>query len=205
MDRHATLLAAAGLYVWLIFLPTQRDIELLNDALAEQQRLVLDEELIHAQITSTSAELEQVRSLHRNWLAAAPPRGQLYSLFERINTPASQFGLTTLRFDPLEVVDHQALRQVPVSLSVSGTYFEIMWLMRAIELMPETIWLENIELKAANELGQDMRCDVQLVIFTTAEHVSRDGVGKFGETGQGGRWLPIFRRIMIRAILASSR
>ena len=55
--------------------------------------------------------------------------------------------------------------EYPISISAEGTFEGIFNFVHGVEELPQTIWLRDVKVRRAGDLGGSLRCDLTLTIF----------------------------------------
>jgi Tfp pilus assembly protein PilO len=161
-------LAAAGLalaFLFLVFLPRQKAIQALSDELCEKQEYAATAGSVAAAMEIARGELERSRAYNAAWKDSAPPEAELAGLFGKVNALASACGVTPLRFDPDSPVKMQRVCRVPVAVGCTGTFGQIASFLLELEDLPQTIWVDSLQLEAMWQSGDSVQCGLDLIIF----------------------------------------
>jgi len=159
------LAAGVGLYLWLFFLPGMRATAEIREELRNKQEEVLGQDELRKSEQDIQQELTATQAFNKAWDAHAPSDPEVAALFGKITEQANLAGVTTTRFEPQAGVDYELFRQVPLQMSVKGTYAEIYALLAGLEQLGQTIWIDNVALDATQTESTTLGCDLQLVVF----------------------------------------
>ncbi len=169
------ILPLAGLalvYLFVFFLPGQQRIRQLRETLTQGQDFLAETTYVLPALKATSGRLVELHRVCRAWEQCTPDDDQLASLFGRINLLARNARATTNRFDPQTATDFESVRQIPVEMQCTGTYAQLVALLRGLETMAEPVWVDSVDLQPASEDGQIIQCELNLVVFTDNSEIS---------------------------------
>lgn len=152
-------------YVFFAFLPSQKAMKSLRQQLVEQQQFILETDKLFTTVSASHREYEQSSTFNQQWQLAAPDAQQADRLPSRISELANQAGLRILRLEPQAAKPRGLVVEYPILASVEGDFEAIFRFLKAIEELPQTIWLQNVSLHKPGELKGDLRCDLTLTIL----------------------------------------
>jgi Tfp pilus assembly protein PilO len=166
------VLAAALGFLLLAFLPGMRSIARIRREIDEKQDFVAQTEKKRPWIAK---ELE-LRKTITDFTAVQRKRlvtsDAVSHLFSQISTLTKTAGTRTTRFQPHETVDYDTFHRVPVELGVTGKTEAVVELIRQIENLPHTIWINGLKLNTAGEAGELTRCDIEMEVFVDNREIS---------------------------------
>jgi Tfp pilus assembly protein PilO len=160
-----SLVAAAVAYMLLIFLPGRRAIGELREQLGRKQSFLAQNASLAQALTAARHELEKAETYCAAWKQRAPAEGELSALYGKINELTKAAGTITTRFDPKPVAVHERTREIPVTMGCTGTFAEVFALLRSLESLPPTIWLDTVQFKKNGETGASVAAEINLVVF----------------------------------------
>jgi len=159
------LAATAAAWVFLLFLPIQKVIGRLQDEIDEMQQYCNRSELLLPVLGRTGRDLAEVRKKVAYWDKTAPSPEDLTPLLGQITAAARAAGLRTTRFDPKPIVVYDRIAEMPVSMGVTGSFPLLFRFLAKIENMPQTVWIDRLEIEKAGQTGWSVSCDMDLAIF----------------------------------------
>jgi Tfp pilus assembly protein PilO len=162
-----TLPIAAGAvgYLWFVFLPTARTIRETRNEIRLKQDFISQAQSLHATLAQTQRDLKDVESYVADWDNRAPTVTHLPHLFGKIAHVAHEAGIAPAKFDPLKETTMETIRRAPVQMELLGGYEQIAALLAALERLPETIWIQQLNLEKQSETGGNVHCELKLEIF----------------------------------------
>ena len=159
------LLGVVVAYVLLIFLPNYREINKQEELIQLRQAFIEKTEALEGQISDLQAACDRTRKFCNDWKTHAPTPEQIPKIHQKINHQVSLAGATVTGFDPHEPIASQNLERIPLTIQAAGTFPEVLSMLAGLESMPETIWLEDMKLRASGEDEEEMTSQVTLVVF----------------------------------------
>ena len=152
-------------YVIVAYFPSQKAMKSMRQQLEEQQQYIMQTDQLFATQTAAGAQLEQTEAWVKQWQQDAPDPQQADRLPSQISQQANQAGVRILRLEPQPVKQHGLVAEYPVLVSVEGSFEGIFNFCKGVEDLPQTIWLQNVNLQRPGELGGSLRCDLTLTIL----------------------------------------
>ena len=192
--QKAVILAAASLIVWglgwvlLLGAPWERLTHLRTEAREDRDRLAK----LEAKAGDLESVRQKVRELDRDLgtvLARLPDRKEIPDLLNTVSELASQSGLRITKFRQLEerLQDHYA--EVPVELSMVGTYHEVAAFFDRIPRLNRLINVTGITMKRPVSSGDTIQIEVGCLAttFRFLDEKEREEAAKAREKKQGGK------------------
>jgi Tfp pilus assembly protein PilO len=152
-------------FLLLVFLPKFREMHRQRDLIKMQQDYIAQTASLEGEISVFEARVKQTEKYCQDWESKAPLDADIPQIHSQINQCVSQAGATVTGFDPQPPIPLNTLNRVPLIVRAAGTFTQMHGLLAKLEAMPETMWLENIRLKAAGKDTDRMDCEVTLVVF----------------------------------------
>lgn len=159
-------------YLVLVYPPGEKINAELERQLEQRQQYLAEAKAVTAALRAAQRELDQVEAYRADWVRYAPDRKNVASLYEKIQMLASGAGVTISRFDPLDPVEHAYLVELPLSVGCTGGFRATFEFLRRIELLPEEIWVRKVHFDKAQEQGENVPCQMDLVLFTGRAEIS---------------------------------
>jgi Tfp pilus assembly protein PilO len=166
------ILAVALGFLLVVFLPGMRTIARIRREIDEKQDFVAQTEKkrpLIAQQKELQATISEFTTAQRNRLVALDAVSHLFS---QISTLTRAAGTRTTRFQPHETVEYDTFHQIPVELGVAGKTEAVAELIRQIENLPYTVWINGLKLNTAGESGGLTRCDLEMEVFIDNREIS---------------------------------
>jgi Tfp pilus assembly protein PilO len=161
----ALLGGGAVAYVFLLFLPMQKQTVQLREDLRMQRQFVEQSITLAGTMASVEQDLQAARDFAGAWRESAPRASQLAPAFGAITRCATDAGVEVQQFDPQPVVAMETVSRAPLSLSCSGTFHQIYYFLELLESQPQTIWVSDLLLSGSDAGEGKMTCELTLVVF----------------------------------------
>lgn len=152
-------------YALFVFLPTQKSIASIRSELAEQRADVLELGTLENEIVGLERRIAATRETIDTWREHAPTEQETATFIGVVTQLAQQANARMDRITPRSAVKMAALQQHPADLTVEGGFVQIADFLRMLELRPETIWVNRLNLTASGEAGVNVRCEVNFTVF----------------------------------------
>lgn len=156
--------ASIGLFVWLVYIPKQEEIEVLTVEL-EQLKIELQKaEAYAARYDEFKEELRQVDLKLKEALKKLPERKEIPDMLDQINESVLKAGLVISSFVPGGESAREFYSEVPISIAVSGGYHNFAKFADIISKMERIVTLRNISLSPSGAEG-NLNISCQAVTF----------------------------------------
>ncbi|HLA84914.1 MAG TPA: type 4a pilus biogenesis protein PilO [Thermoguttaceae bacterium] len=159
------LAAAAAAWVLFVFLPIQKAIGRLQNEMGEMQQYCDRAESLLPVLRRSGRELADLRTTIVSWREATPSHRNTSKLLGRITTSARLAGLRTTRFDPEPIVAHNRIAEMRFSMGLTGSFPHLYAFLNSLETMPETIWIDRLEIEKPGKDGNIVSCELNIVVF----------------------------------------
>ena len=194
LRQKAVILAAASLIVWalgwvlLLGGPWDRLAQLRKEAHEDHDSL--------AKLEAKAGDLESVRQKVRDLdrdlgavLARLPDRKEIPDLLNTVSELASQSGLRITKFRQLDERLQDYYAEVPVELSMVGTYHEVAAFFDRIPRLSRLINVTGITMKRPVSSGDGIQIEVGCLAttFRFLDEKEREQAAKEREKKQGGK------------------
>lgn len=166
------LAAIAVVYLALTWLPSRRAIQQWRAQVQAEQQAVAQATDSSARLVALQNELHQTEVVTAQWEKAAPGRRDIPALFAEINALAKDAGLSVSRFDPQPILVYEKLQEIPITVVCSGEFSDLFQFLRGIEGLSVTTWVEAIRLEKTAQNAKDVRCELNLAVFTNNQQIS---------------------------------
>lgn len=154
LDKGGNWIVAAPLvvvnliYVVFFFLPGQKEIEGMRQEILDTQMYLATAAIRPAEIERVGGELELATAYNEEWRKDAPYADSIARLFSEINRRAGDAGVAVRRFEPRQIDEMAHLDRVTLQLSTDGSFEQMFQLMRQLESLPETVWVDALQFRA---------------------------------------------------------
>jgi len=161
-----SIIAAAAIYLTLVWLPGRRTIKAMQAQLGNKQQFIDQATDMPTALVAAQRELQENEAAVAQWENAAPRRKELPTLYGDINALAKDAGLAITRFDPQPFQTHEQIREIPLTIGCTGTFAQVFDFLREVESMPATIWSKLLRIEKIEGTRGDVQCELDLVIFS---------------------------------------
>jgi Tfp pilus assembly protein PilO len=152
-------------YLFLFLVPSQRAMERLSEELATEQDFIAQVDALIPAIEVTQRQLSRTLKYNARWVDIAPSEGELAGVYGKIHALAKAAGVATTRFDPQPAVQYEKVRMISVAVGYNGTFQQMCRYLHDLEALPQTIWIDNLQLQLDSKLGKDVHCELTLAVF----------------------------------------
>jgi Tfp pilus assembly protein PilO len=160
------LAAIAVAYVSLVWLPGRRAILEVQEQVETKRQFVSQATELSQALAISQRELDKAEAVVARWEQASPQKRTIPAFYGKINALAKDAGLAIARFDPQAFVVHEKIEEIPITVGCSGGFAQVFDFLRGIEQLPATVWVESIKLEKSDKDTKDVRCELDLVVFS---------------------------------------
>lgn len=153
-----------GLFVWLVYLPKQEEIDTLTKKLQDLNVEVQKAVAQANRYDEFKEELRQVDLQLKEALKKLPEQKEIPNMLDQINESVLKAGLNIASFTPGGESQVDFYFEVPIQLSVSGGYHNFANFADIISKMERIVTLRNITLSPRGDEG-DLNISCQAVTF----------------------------------------
>lgn len=168
----AALAIAALAYAFFVFLPTQRKINQRREELTTQQNYVMAARNAKDGVQRKRVELDRALAFIELWEKAAPDQGRMALLFANITDHARQANTITSKFDPQPISRMDQIERIPIAMGNQGNFRQLFDLVKRLESLSETIWVDELQIEALSQDSQLLKCELNLAIFAVNREIS---------------------------------
>lgn len=153
----AVLIAIMGLVFWLEFVvPEMHQIRALATQTQQLKTQVRQEQLITKVLPAYHAQIQEMDHRFQQFLAQLPDRTQIPSLLDNITTAGQSRGLDFELFKPGMRVNKRFYQEIPVKLTVVGTYGQLGRFVAAVAAMPRIVVFRDIHIARVPYKGKSL-------------------------------------------------
>lgn len=156
----------AASFVYLIYLPKQEEYRGLQGQNANLQARLVEEQRIAANLPTFRAEYQKMEQQLKTALTELPNKREIPALLTTIANLAKDNGLDILRFKPAKEVPKGFYAEVPVELSLAGTYHEAALFFYAVGNLPRIVDITNLNMGKAKTVGGRTELSVSCLATT---------------------------------------
>ncbi|MDQ6959035.1 MAG: type 4a pilus biogenesis protein PilO [Mariprofundaceae bacterium] len=176
--QKAVVLAASFVlilvvYIYLGWMPLQDNITRVQRNVDGEQMLLTRNLRIAKDLPRKKKEFAKLEKQLKVALNMLPKKSQIPDLLEGVTRAGTNSGLEFSIFKPLGEINKQFYAEVPVDLSVTGTYRQLATFLKRVGQMPRIVDVKNLSLKQA-KIGGPLTVVGQAVTYRFIEK----GTGK---------------------------
>ena len=145
------LLVAA--YIYFGWMPMQDEIARVEQSVETQQRILARNLRLAKDLPRKRKEYAELKKQLRVALNMLPKKSQIPDLLEGVTRAGKNAGLEFTVFQPLPEVRKQFYAEVPVNLTVTGTYRQLLSFLKRVGEMPRIVDVKNLTLSQAKAKG----------------------------------------------------
>jgi len=164
-------------YFFLVWSPLQDEIATEKE-LVENQRVQLKRnEKLASDIPKKKEEYKNLQKQLKIALNMLPKKSQIPDLLEGVTWAGKDSGLSFSQFKPESESVRSIYAEVPVSLSVSGSYRQLLTFLKRVGEIPRIVDVKNLKLKSSST-DQTLSIEGQAVTYRFVEQEKKPTRGK---------------------------
>lgn len=147
------MVAIVGLGLWF---DAKSQMQALRKTVAQETELRSEFEVVHERLVNLEEYKEQVETLgalFAHMIRELPRQIEIPNLLEEISKTGVASGLRFILFDPLQEERHDFYAEVPIQISVIGTYSQIARFISDVAQMERIVTLHDFEIKPFDSDG----------------------------------------------------
>ncbi|HEY4745130.1 MAG TPA: type 4a pilus biogenesis protein PilO [Desulfuromonadaceae bacterium] len=161
-----TVLIEGAALVWFLYVPKYQEGAKLQADLAKLQAEIDDKTRIANNLPRLRAEYEQLSKELAQALTELPNSKEIPSLLTSITTLGKNAGLDFLKFQPKPEAPKDFYAEVPVDITVSGSYFSVANFFAAVANIPRIINITNVAFSDIRNVNNRMMTKVSCLATT---------------------------------------
>lgn len=162
----AVVVLEAAAMVWFLYIPKFREETRLKTDLSKLQTEIDDKTRIANNLPRLKAEYEQLNRELAQALTELPNSKEIPSLLTSITTLGKNAGLDFLVFRPKGEALKDFYAEVPVDISVSGSYFSVANFFAAVANLPRIVNITNVSFSDIKNINNRMMTKVNCLATT---------------------------------------
>ena len=156
----------AAALVWFLYLPKHKELSGLKVELAKLQTEIDEKTRIATNLPRLQREFEQLNIELAQALTELPNSKEIPSLLTSITTVGKNAGLDFLVFKPKGEVVKDFYAEVPVDITVSGSYFSVANFFAAVANLPRIVNISNVAFSDIKPINNRMMTKVTCLATT---------------------------------------
>jgi len=162
----ATLLLPAALFYFLYFSPKSQEIEGLAQGVIATQGELVTLKAKAAKLDEQDALMAETELKFKEAATVIPDTKEIPSLLTSISTQGSGAGLDLPSFVPGAERAKEFYAEIPISLSVTGTYHNVGYFLDAVSKLPRVVNVDKVNLSGAKMTDGEMLLTAKLDLVT---------------------------------------
>ncbi|RLB43531.1 MAG: protein PilO [Deltaproteobacteria bacterium] len=142
-----TLVVLAGLFVWLVFLPKQREIQKTRKEIASLEHKLAQARVRAKNLRKFEKELKEVDTEFQQALKLLPNKKEIPSLLRNITELGAESNLTFVLFSPKKEQPKEFYVEIPVEMHVRGKYHDAAMFFYRIGKMDRIVKILDFSMK----------------------------------------------------------
>jgi len=155
-------------YVFLFLSPLQTEIETEKVQVENQRVLLKKNQRLASNIPKKKEEYKKLQVQLKVALNMLPKQSQIPDLLEGVTWAGKDSGLEFSKFKPSDESVKSIYAEVPVSLTVVGTFRQLMTFLKRVGEMSRIVDIKNLDL-SLNKKGQKLKIKGQAVTYRFVE------------------------------------
>jgi type IV pilus assembly protein PilO len=156
----------AAALVWFLYLPKHKELTGLKVELAKLQSEIDEKTRIATNLPRLQKEFEQLNIELAQALTELPNSKEIPSLLTSITTVGKNAGLDFLVFKPRGEVVKDFYAEVPVDITVSGSYFSVANFFAAVANLPRIVNISSVAFSDIKNVNNRMMTKVTCLATT---------------------------------------
>lgn len=160
------LILEAAALVWFLYMPSHRELVKLRDDHAKLQKEIDEKTRIALNLPKIQKEYNDLTADLDRALTELPNSREIPSLLTSITALGKGAGLDFLTFKPRPEVKKDFYADVPVDITVSGSYFSVANFFSAVANLPRIVNISNVDFVEVKSVNNRMMTKVTCLATT---------------------------------------
>ena len=176
----ATLVVIIGFSVWFLFWPKHQQIDSLGKQLAQALQELDKAKANAAQLNDWRNKMKQKEAQYKTVMRALPEKQEIPSLLAGISQAGRDAGLEFLLFQPKREIAKDFYAEIPVDISVSGTYHQVAVFFDKVSNLPRIVNIRDIKMtpERQKDSGGLLKTSCQAVTYKFIESTGQQTRGR---------------------------
>jgi len=162
------VLLLVGLYDSLLWMPLQEDMDTLSEQVEQQRAKLARNQRLASELPEKKREYEQLVRDLRVALNMLPKKSQIDTLLADVSWAGKDAGLEFSTFEPKQEVRRELYAEVPVSISLTGSFRQLLSFLKRVGEMPRIVEVKGLSIKAGPQ-SQALEVAGQVVTYRFVE------------------------------------
>lgn len=146
----------AGAFYYFLLEPKRSEIKSLQTTLQKREKLRNEYENIARELPRFEAENKRLQNEFKQAAKKLPIKKEIATLIDSIYSAVNASGLKPIAFTPRKEVSKEVYIEIPISLNVRGSYFELANFFDRIAKLPRIVNIRNLVLKVSKNTRKKM-------------------------------------------------
>lgn len=146
----------AGAFYYFLLEPKRSEIKSLQTTLQKREKLRNEYENIARELPKFEAENKRLQNEFKQAAKKLPVKKEIATLIDSIYSAVNASGLKPIAFTPKKEVQKEVYIEIPISLNVRGSYFELANFFDRIAKLPRIVNIRNLVLKVSKNTRKKM-------------------------------------------------
>ncbi|TDJ04021.1 MAG: hypothetical protein E2O67_07095 [Deltaproteobacteria bacterium] len=146
----------AGAFYYFLLEPKRSEIKSLQTTLQKREKLRNEYENIARELPKFEAENKRLENEFKQAAKKLPVKKEIATLIDSIYSAVNASGLKPIAFTPKKEVQKEVYIEIPISLNVRGSYFELANFFDRIAKLPRIVNIRNMSLKVSKNTRKKM-------------------------------------------------
>jgi len=160
------VIVEASALVWFLYLPKHQELTVLKVEHAKLQTEIEEKTRIANNLPRLQKEFDQLNIELAQALTELPNSKEIPSLLTSITTVGKNAGLDFLVFKPKAEIPKDFYAEVPVDITVSGSYFSVANFFAAVANLPRIVNISNVAFADIKNVNNRMMTKVTCLATT---------------------------------------
>jgi len=157
------------LYLYFGWMPLQEKIEKQLSRVEVQEMLLKRNQMLARNLPKKKAEFAELEKQLKVALNMLPKKSQIPDLLESVSWAGKDSGLEFSDFTPKAEVVKQIYAEVPVSLTVTGSYRQFLTFLKRVGEMPRIVAVKNLTIKSGKDEVLSVAGNIMTYRFVDAQ------------------------------------
>ena len=160
------MIGVGAAYFYLLYQPGMKELQTLRDKQAELTDKIRENKRVADNLPRYRKEYEQLKVELEHALTELPDQKEIPSLLTSITSKGKDAGLDFLIFRPKTEVPKDFYSEVPVDISVSGSFFNVANFFVAVGTLPRIVNISNVNVSNIRDSGGRVQMNVNCLATT---------------------------------------
>lgn len=183
------IILVLALSIWLLFWPKKQTIDGLKVQLEKAQTELAKAKKNAEELNEWRAKMRKKEAKYKTVMKALPEKQEIPSLLAGVSQAGKDAGLEFLLFTPKKESKKEFYAEIPVDISVSGSYHQVATFFDKVSVLPRVVNIRNIKMspqKSVSAAETKLTTTCQAVTYQFIEEDPKK-TQKKGRKGRKGR------------------